>query len=30
LKFTGNSDGTAWTHNFYCSKGFCKEITAWL
>lgn len=30
LKFTGKSDGAAWTHNFYCSKGFCKEITAWL
>jgi len=30
LKFTGKSDGAAWTHNFYCSKGFCKEVTAWL
>lgn len=30
LKFTGNSNGSAWTHNFYCSKDFCKEVTAWL
>lgn len=30
LKFTGNTDGAAWTHNFYCSKNFCKEVTAWL
>jgi hypothetical protein len=27
LKFTGNSNGAAWTHNFYCSKDFCKEVT---
>lgn len=30
LKFTGRTDGTTWTHNFYCSKDFCKEVTAWL
>ena len=30
LKFAGRTDGAEWTHNFYCSKDFCKEVTAWL
>lgn len=30
LKVSGQTDGAAWAHNFYCSKTFCKEILAWL
>jgi hypothetical protein len=28
LRFTGFADGAEWTHNFYCSKHFCKEVTS--
>ena len=28
LTFTGHTDGADWTHNFYCSKHFCKEVTS--
>jgi len=30
LKFAGSTNGSQWTHNFYCSNGFCKEVTKWL
>jgi hypothetical protein len=30
LKFTGQTNGTSWAHNFYCSKEFCKEVISWL
>ena len=30
LKFTGSTNGLSWTHNFYCSSAFCKEVLSFL